>query len=159
MGLEDLTGHHCAMCGTPFEAKSIAHRYCCESCRVRAGTARLVEKIRAKARAKNTACTCPRCGKVFDATHGRQKFCARACTAVTANDRRRGKPLATALAALRCQTCNGPLPDAVITTTMFCRPCKAVRKKVQHREACQRWRARERILKAEPLRYGPVTAK
>lgn len=148
MKLEDLAGDFCAWCDKPFEARSVVHVYCCKRCQYDARNARDKAKYQEKAKALNSGCLCPVCERTFDATTGNQKYCTPACLSASRSLRRRGKPLAEALADLRCEQCNGSMPDATVINTRFCRPCARARYQQQQIEANRIYRERKRAKRA-----------
>lgn len=149
MRLDDLQGDLCAWCDRGFESPYTVQKYCCNRCRKAAENARRTAAYRAAASGDNSGLTCPQCRSRFDAKNRAQKYCCRSCQVQSRNDRRRGKPLAEALADLRCSDCGGQMPHAARCNSMRCLPCNRIIRRKRNRERERIRRAKRRMIAAQ----------
>lgn len=61
----------CELCGKAFTAKLNTAKYCCRSCKSKAGYRRLGKR--------RGTILCPECGKKFHPMTGKQRFCSKSC--------------------------------------------------------------------------------
>lgn len=117
----------CKYCGSVFESRGTAHKFCSEDCKyfnAKETGSKSHNIIKPKGILFNRVCAY--CGKSFDAAHGKQKYCSNECLVAYGSDKLKAQRAET---KPPCKQCGNTLPS---NRHMYC--SNECRYKANHKE-------------------------